>query len=74
MRKKLQFKHFDALKNRKSMPLYLERETLSEGFFIMIDGPLIYECRLSKQRSPYQLYMEEKIDLPFEQTVKVKEK
>ena len=74
MRKKLKFKDFDELKKRKDMNLYLERETSQEGYFIMIDGPLIYECRLSKQRSPYDGYMAEKKDLPFEQTVKVKDK
>lgn len=51
MRKKIQFKHFDELRVRKSLTHYVERETEEETFFIMVDGPIIYEARLSKQRS-----------------------
>lgn len=74
MRKKMLFEHFDELRTRKSLPLYLEYETDKEGFFIMVDGGVVYQCRLSKQRSVYPNYMAIKQDVEISASVKVKDK
>lgn len=74
MRKKMLFEHFDELRTRKQLAVYLEYETPKEGFFIMVDGGIVYQCRISKQRSVYPNYMAIKSDEEISAIVKVKDK